>query len=36
MAPDGEPLPVIGINTLTGTIRQIAVLGHEIQNQTLS
>lgn len=36
MAPDGEPLPVIGINTLTGTIRQIAVLGHELQNQTIS
>lgn len=36
VAPDGEPLPVAGINTLTGTIRQIAILGHELQNQTIS
>ncbi len=36
LAPDGEPLPVTSINTLTGTIRQIAILGHEIQNETIS
>lgn len=36
LAPDGEPLPVTGINTLMGTVRQIAVLGHELQNQTIS
>ncbi len=36
MAPDGEPLPVTGINTLMGTVRQIAVLGQEIQNETLT
>ncbi|MBA3858989.1 MAG: hypothetical protein C0507_18950 [Cyanobacteria bacterium PR.3.49] len=35
LARDGEPLPVTGINTLTGTIRQLAVLGQEIQNDTI-
>lgn len=36
MAQDGEPLPVTSINTLMGTIRQLAILGSEIQNQTIS
>lgn len=35
LARDGEALPVTGINTLMGTIRQIAILGHELQNSTL-
>lgn len=35
LAPDGEPLPVTSINTLMGTIRQIAILGHELQNKTI-
>lgn len=29
-ADDGEPLPVIGINTLVGTIRQNSILAHEV------
>lgn len=36
LACDGEPLPVTGINTLIGTVRQLAVLGHELQNKTIS
>lgn len=36
LARDGEPLPVTGINTLMGTIRQLAVLGREIQNDTIT
>ena len=35
-APDGEPLPVTSINTLVGTVRQLAILGHEIQNKWIS
>ncbi len=34
-APDGEPLPVIGINTLVGTIRQNAIIGRQLRNQTI-
>ncbi|MBC7996454.1 MAG: hypothetical protein IAF58_00820 [Leptolyngbya sp.] len=34
-APDGEPLPVTGINTLVGTIRQNAIVAHELVNPTL-
>ncbi|HEY9787971.1 MAG TPA: hypothetical protein V6D17_21460 [Candidatus Obscuribacterales bacterium] len=34
-APDGEPLPVIGINTLVGTIRQNAIIGRELNNPTI-
>lgn len=36
LASDGEPLPVTSINTLMGTVRQLAVLGHELQNKTIS
>lgn len=35
LAPDGESLPVIGINTLVGTLRQNAILAHELVNPTL-
>ncbi len=31
-APDGEPLPVTGINTLVGTVRQNAIVAQELQN----
>lgn len=31
-APDGEPLPVTGINTLTGTIRQCDCVAQTMQN----
>ncbi|MBY0551278.1 MAG: hypothetical protein K2W95_28615 [Candidatus Obscuribacterales bacterium] len=34
-AEDGEPLPVIGINTLLGTIRQNSIIADEINNQTI-
>lgn len=34
-ASDGEPLPVIGINTLVGTIRQNAIIGRQLRNQTI-
>lgn len=34
-APDGEPLPVIGINTLVGTIRHNSVLARQLRNPTL-
>lgn len=34
-APDGAPLPVIGINTLLGTVRQNALIAHELQNQDM-
>ena len=35
-APDGEPLPVTGINTLVGTIRQNTIVAHELNNQTMA
>jgi len=35
-APDGESLPVIGINTLVGTLRQNAIIARELRNQTIS
>jgi len=35
-APDGEPLPVTGINTLIGTIRQNTILAHELGNPTMA
>lgn len=31
-AQDGEPLPVVGINTLVGTIRQNTIVAHELVN----
>ncbi|MBX9667723.1 MAG: hypothetical protein K2X93_08905 [Candidatus Obscuribacterales bacterium] len=34
-AADGEPLPVIGINTLVATIRQNIILAHELGNTTI-
>ncbi|HEY9871070.1 MAG TPA: hypothetical protein V6D08_18030 [Candidatus Obscuribacterales bacterium] len=34
-APDGEPLPVTGINTLVGTIRHNSILARELRNSTL-
>lgn len=35
-APDGEPLPVLGINTLVGTIRQNAIVARELRNETMA
>ena len=35
-APDGEPLPVTGINTLVGTVRQNAIVAQELQNAQMS
>jgi len=35
-APDGEPLPVTGINTLVGTVRQNTIVAHELNNQTMA
>lgn len=35
MAPDGEPLPVLGINTLIGTLRQNAIVAHELDNRAI-
>lgn len=35
VAQDGEPLPVVGINTLTGTIRQNTILARAINNTTM-
>jgi hypothetical protein len=35
LAADGEPLPVIGINTLIGTIWQNAVIAEKIDNGTM-
>lgn len=35
-ARDGEPLPVVGINTLIGAIRQNTILASEIQNDSLA
>lgn len=34
-AEDGEPLPVIGINTLIGTVRQNSIIADEINNETM-
>jgi hypothetical protein len=35
-ASDGEPLPVTGINTLVGTIRQNAIVARELGNPTMT
>ena len=35
LARDGEPLPVIGINTLVGTIRQNTIVAHELGNSAM-
>ncbi|MFA7336907.1 MAG: Tad domain-containing protein [Candidatus Obscuribacterales bacterium] len=35
-APDGEPLPVTGINTLVGTVRQNAIVAQELQNAQMN
>jgi len=35
VAPDGEPLPVCGINTLIGTLRLNAIVAHELNNGTM-
>ncbi len=35
-ASDGEPLPVTGINTLVGTIRQNSIVAHELGNSTMT
>lgn len=32
-AEDGEPLPVVGINTLVGTVRQNSIIADEIKNE---
>jgi hypothetical protein len=34
-AQDGEPLPVLGINTLVGTVRQNTIIAHELDNKTM-
>lgn len=34
-ALDGEPLPVIGINTLVGSLRFNAIIADELQNETM-
>ena len=34
-APDGEPLPVTGINTLVATVRQNTILARELENATM-
>src|SRR5579885_362250 len=34
-APDGEPLPVVGINTLVGTVRQNTIIAHELGNESI-
>ncbi len=34
-ASDGEPLPVIGINTLIGTIRQNLIVAKELNNKSM-
>ncbi len=34
-AQDGEPLPVIGINTLIGTLRQNALVADQLQNDKM-
>lgn len=35
LAVDGEPLPVIGINTLLGTIRQNMIVAKELNNKAM-
>lgn len=35
LASDGEPLPVTGINTLIGTLRQNAIIADELNNPTM-
>ena len=35
VAPDGEALPVVGINTLVATVRQNAIVAHELNNATM-
>jgi hypothetical protein len=35
-AADGEPLPVTGINTLVGTIRQNTILANDLNNTTMA
>jgi len=35
-APDGEPLPVAGINTLIGTLRQNTLLASALDNETIN
>lgn len=35
LARDGEPLPVMGINTLTGTIRQNTIVAGALENATM-
>jgi hypothetical protein len=35
LASDGEPLPVTGINTIVGTLRQNALVAKELGNQTM-
>lgn len=34
-AQDGEPLPVLGINTITATLRQNAIIADQLKNSTL-
>ncbi len=34
-AQDGEPLPVLGINTIIGTLRQNAIIADQLKNSTL-
>lgn len=35
VAPDGEPLPVCGINTLIGTLRLNTIVARELNNSTM-
>jgi hypothetical protein len=35
LAPDGDPLPVTGINTLIGTLRQNAIVAGQIGNRSM-
>ncbi len=35
-AEDGEPLPVLGINTLVGTVRQNTIIARQLTNKTLA
>lgn len=34
-APDGEPLPVTGINTLVGTVREDTIIANHLANRTM-
>jgi hypothetical protein len=36
LAADGEPLPVTGINTVIGTLRQNAIIAGELKNETMA